>query len=74
MSMNTFMMALSKFVVGHTAPSHESKFPNAVSEFSRPGAALQSSCDVETWLEVWLGTRLETWLETWQEYVPVVGS
>lgn len=48
MSTNTFMMALSKLVVGHTAPSHESKFPNAVSEFSRPGAALQSSCNVET--------------------------
>jgi len=47
MSTNTFIMALSKLVVGHTAPSHESKFPNAVSESSRPGAALQRPCNVE---------------------------
>jgi len=33
MSMTSLMMALRELVVGHTTPSYESKFPNAVSEF-----------------------------------------
>ena len=67
MSVNTFMMALSKLVVGHTAPSHESKFPNAVREFSKPGASLQSSCNAEVWPGVWPGVWLGVWLEVWLE-------